>query len=75
MLSRDGQWLTYALTAQGLDGQLVVRNLQTGQELKHRTNSRGSRSAARGSQAIQSTIAGLSSEWFSSREPRAASHE
>ena len=34
-LSRDGQWLAYALTSQGLDGQLVVRNLQTGQELKH----------------------------------------
>ncbi len=34
-LSRDGQWLAYALTSQGLDGQLVVRNLQTGQEFKH----------------------------------------
>jgi dipeptidyl aminopeptidase/acylaminoacyl peptidase len=34
-LSRDGEWLAYALTAQGLDGQLVVRNLRTGQELKH----------------------------------------
>src|SRR5512134_450674 len=26
-LSRDGEWLAYALTSQGLDGQLVVRNL------------------------------------------------
>ena len=34
-LSRDGEWLAYALTSQGLDGQLVVRNLRTGQELKH----------------------------------------
>jgi len=34
-LSRDGEWLAYALTAQGLDGQLVVRNLRTGQELRH----------------------------------------
>ena len=34
-LSRDGQWLAYALTAQGLDGQLVVRNLQSGQEFRH----------------------------------------
>jgi dipeptidyl aminopeptidase/acylaminoacyl peptidase len=34
-LSRDGQWLAYALTAEGLDGQLVVRNLQNGQEFKH----------------------------------------
>ena len=34
-LSRDGQWLAYALTSQGLDGQLIVRNLQTGQEFKH----------------------------------------
>ena len=34
-LSRDGQWLAYALSAEGLDGQLVVRNLQTGQEFKH----------------------------------------
>ena len=33
-LSRDGEWLAYALTAQGLDGQLVVRNLRTGQELR-----------------------------------------
>jgi dipeptidyl aminopeptidase/acylaminoacyl peptidase len=34
-LSRDGEWLAYALTSQGLDGQLVVRNLRTGSELKH----------------------------------------
>jgi hypothetical protein len=34
-LSRAGEWLAYALTAQGLDGQLVVRNLRTGQELRH----------------------------------------
>src|SRR5262249_40067168 len=34
-LSRDGEWLAYALTSQGLDGQLVVRNLRTGQEFKH----------------------------------------
>ena len=34
-LSRDGEWLAYALTAQALDGQLVVRNLRTGQEYKH----------------------------------------
>ncbi len=34
-LSRDGEWLAYALTSQALDGQLVVRNLRTGQELKH----------------------------------------
>ena len=34
-LSRDGEWLAYGLTSQGLDGQLVVRNLRTGQELKH----------------------------------------
>jgi dipeptidyl aminopeptidase/acylaminoacyl peptidase len=34
-LSRDGEWLAYALTAQGVDGELVVRNLKTGQEFKH----------------------------------------
>ncbi len=34
-LSRDGQWLAYALTSQGLDGQLVVKNLQSGQEFRH----------------------------------------
>jgi len=34
-LSRDGEWLAYALTSQGLDGQLVVRNLKTGNEFKH----------------------------------------
>lgn len=34
-LSRDGQWLAYALTAPGDDGELVVRNLRTGQQLRH----------------------------------------
>src|ERR687895_2420524 len=34
-LSRDGEWLAYALTAQGVDGELVVRNLRTGQEFRH----------------------------------------
>src|SRR5688500_15228419 len=34
-LTRDGEWLAYALTAQALDGQLVVRSLRTGQEFKH----------------------------------------
>jgi hypothetical protein len=34
-LSDDGQWLAYALTAQGDDGELIVRNLQSGQELRH----------------------------------------
>ena len=31
-LSQDGQWLAYSLTAQGDDGELVVRNLGGGQE-------------------------------------------
>ena len=34
-LSRDGRWLAYALTAQGLDGELIVRNLESGQEYRH----------------------------------------
>lgn len=34
-LSEDGQWLAYALTSQGEDGELVVRNLATGKEFKH----------------------------------------
>ena len=34
-LSNDGQWLAYALTAQGDDGELVVRNTRTGQEFRH----------------------------------------
>ena len=34
-LSDDGQWLAYALTSQGEDGELIVRNLKTNQELKH----------------------------------------
>src|SRR5262245_40356906 len=33
-LSDDGQWLAYATTAQGDDGELVVRNLRSGQEFK-----------------------------------------
>jgi len=34
-LSRDGEWLAYALTANGVDGELVVRNLRTGREFRH----------------------------------------
>ena len=33
-VSSDGRWLAYALTAQGEDGELVVRNLGSGQELR-----------------------------------------
>src|SRR3954451_16664878 len=33
-LSDDGQWLAYATTAQGDDGELFVRNLRSGQEFK-----------------------------------------
>ena len=33
-LSDDGQWLAYATTAPGDDGELVVRNLRSGQEYK-----------------------------------------
>jgi dipeptidyl aminopeptidase/acylaminoacyl peptidase len=33
-LSHDGQWLAYALTAPGDDGELVVRNLKSGQEFR-----------------------------------------
>src|SRR5829696_6588989 len=34
-LSDDGQWLAYATSAQSEDGELVVRNVRTGQEFKH----------------------------------------
>ncbi len=34
-LSNDGQWLAYATTSQAEDGELVVRNVKTGQEFKH----------------------------------------
>src|SRR5437764_9413654 len=34
-LSEDGQWLAYATSAQGDDGELVVRNLRTGREFTH----------------------------------------
>lgn len=37
-LSEDGQWLAYATTAQSEDGEVVVRNLRTGQEF---TQARG----------------------------------
>src|SRR5262245_40132750 len=33
-LSDDGQWLAYATTAQGDDGEVIVRNLRSGQEYK-----------------------------------------
>jgi dipeptidyl aminopeptidase/acylaminoacyl peptidase len=34
-LSNDGQWLAYALSSQGDDGEMIVRNLRTNQEFKH----------------------------------------
>jgi dipeptidyl aminopeptidase/acylaminoacyl peptidase len=34
-LSNDGQWLAYATTSQAEDGELIVRNLKTGQQFKH----------------------------------------
>lgn len=34
-LSDDGQWLAYATSAQAEDGELVVRNLTSGQEFRH----------------------------------------
>jgi dipeptidyl aminopeptidase/acylaminoacyl peptidase len=34
-LSDDGQWLAYATSAPGDDGELVVRNLRSGHEIKH----------------------------------------
>ncbi len=34
-LSNDGQWLAYATSSQSEDGELVVRNVKTGQEFKH----------------------------------------
>src|SRR5258708_39187037 len=34
-LSEDGQWLAYATSAAGDDGELVVRNLRSGREFKH----------------------------------------
>lgn len=34
-LSDDGQWLAYALSSQAEDGELVVRNLASGQEFRH----------------------------------------
>src|SRR5579884_3453463 len=33
-LSDDGQWLAYATTMQGDDGEVIVRNLRTGQEFR-----------------------------------------
>jgi dipeptidyl aminopeptidase/acylaminoacyl peptidase len=34
-LSNDGAWLAYALTSEGEDGELIVRNVRSGQEYKH----------------------------------------
>ena len=34
-LSDDGQWLAYSVTSQAEDGEVIVRNLRTGQEFKH----------------------------------------
>lgn len=34
-LSDDGQWLAYATTAPGDDGELIVRDLRTGQQFRH----------------------------------------
>ena len=34
-ISDDGQWLAYATSSQGEDGELIVRNLTSGKEFKH----------------------------------------
>src|SRR5688500_3058823 len=34
-LSNDGQWLAYAVTAQGEDGELIVRHTRSNQEFRH----------------------------------------
>lgn len=34
-ISDDGQWLAYSVTSQAEDGELVVRNIKSGQEFKH----------------------------------------
>ena len=34
-ISEDGQWLAYATSSQAEDGELIVRNLTSGQEFKH----------------------------------------
>ena len=34
-LSDDGQWLAYSVSSQAEDGELIVRNLRSGQEFKH----------------------------------------
>jgi len=34
-LSRDGRWLAYAVTAPAIDGELIVRNLDSGAEYRH----------------------------------------
>ena len=34
-LSADGQWLSYAVSSQAEDGELIVRNLASGQEFRH----------------------------------------
>jgi hypothetical protein len=34
-LSNDGKWLAYSVTSQAEDGELIVRNLATGQEFRH----------------------------------------
>jgi dipeptidyl aminopeptidase/acylaminoacyl peptidase len=34
-LSNDGQWLAYALSSEGEDGEVIVRNTRTDQQFKH----------------------------------------
>ena len=34
-ISDDGQWVSYTVTSQAEDGELIVRNLKTAQEFKH----------------------------------------
>src|SRR5688572_20789343 len=34
-ISDDGQWLSYSVTSQAEDGELIVRNLKSSQEFKH----------------------------------------
>src|SRR6185295_11461051 len=34
-LSDDGQWFAYSVTSTAEDGELIVRNLQSGQDFRH----------------------------------------
>jgi hypothetical protein len=76
-LSRDGAWLSYATTAQGVDGELIVQNLQSGRSIATRAastlRSRPTRTSSSSRSPIEGRRGTACRARSNTRRPRAAS--